>query len=155
MSTIVDEATIQARLTETKPVVDPADLTPRKPKRGHLEAQKQVEGANGSKFRLILRQNRLDVQDFSVILGWEMPSLMRLFKLRRCNGRSHEHRNPLEQGEVFFDFHVHTATERYQIHGYSEEHYAEPTGAYTDLRGAIRHLLETCSFQPPAQGTLL
>lgn len=90
-----------------------------------------------------------------MILGWEMPSLMRLFKLRRCNGRSHEHRNPLEQGEVFFDFHVHTATERYQIHGYSEEHYAKPTGAYTDLRGAIRHLLETCSFQPPAQGTLL
>jgi hypothetical protein len=155
MSTIVDDTIIQARLIEEKPAIDPADLTPRKPKRGHLEAQKQVEGADGSKFRLILRQNRLDVQDFSVILGWEMPSLMRLFKLRRCNGRSHEHRNPLEQEEVFFDFHVHTATERYQIHGYSEEHYAEPTNAYTDLHGAIRHLLETCSFQPPAQETLL
>jgi len=24
-----------------------------------------------------------------------------------------------------------------------------------DLRGAIRHLLETSSFQPPAQGSLL
>jgi hypothetical protein len=95
------------------------------------------------------------VLDFSAILGWEMPSLMRVFKLRRCNGLSHEHRNPLEGGEPFFDFHVHTATERYQLHGSSEEHYAEPTAAYTDLRGAIRHLLETCSFEPPAQETLL
>jgi len=34
MSTIVDDTTIQARLTEAKPVIDPADLTPRKPKRG-------------------------------------------------------------------------------------------------------------------------
>lgn len=155
MSVIVDDATIQARLAEAKPAVDPAELTPRKPKRGHLEAQKQVEGASGSKFRLILRQNRMDVQDFSVILGWEMPSLVRLFKLCRCNGRSHEHRNPLEQSEVFFDFHVHTATERYQTHGYSEEHYAQPTSAYTDFRGAIHHLLAICSFAPPVQGTLL
>jgi hypothetical protein len=155
MSTIVDDATIQARLAEPKPAVNPGELTPHKPKRGHLEAQKQVEGVNGSKFRLILRQNRIDVHDFSVILGWEMPSVMRLFKLCRCNGRSHEHRNPLEQGEVFFDFHVHTATERYQEHGYSEEHYAKPTIAYTDFHGAIRHLLEIGSFAPPAQGTLL
>jgi hypothetical protein len=27
--------------------------------------------------------------------------------------------------------------------------------SYTDLRGAIRHLLTTCAFQPPAQETLL
>jgi hypothetical protein len=155
MSTIVDDASIQARLAEAKPAIDPAGLTPKKPKRGHLEAQKQVEGSGGSKFRVIVRQNQLDVQDFSVILGWEMPSLMHLFKLRRCNGRSHEHRNPLEQNEVFFDFHVHTATERYQVGGYSEEHYAQPTGAYTDLHGAIRHLLEICGFEPPAQGRLL
>jgi len=155
MSTIVDDTTIQARLTEAKPAIDPADLTPRKPKRGHLEAQKQVEGADGSKFRLIVRQNQIDVLDFSVILGWEMPSPIRVFRLQRCNGRSHEHCNPLEGGETFFDFHIHTATERYQLHGSSEEHYAQPTGAYTDLRGAIRHLLESCAFEAPTQGTLL
>jgi hypothetical protein len=155
MSTIVDDRTIQERLAEAKPEVDPADLIPRKLKRGHLEASKQVEGAAGSKFRLIVRQNRLDVLDFSVILGWEMPSLMRVFKLKRCNGRSHQHRNPIEGTGPFFDFHVHVAIERYQLHGSSEEHYAEPTSAYTDLNGAIRHLLETCSFRSPVQGTLL
>ena len=112
-------------------------------------------GAAGSKFRLIVRQNQIDVLDFSVILGWEMPSLMRVFRLQRCNGRSHEHLNPLEGGEPFFDFLVHTATERYQLHGSNEEHYAERTGAYTDLRGAIQHLLESCSFEAPTQGTLL
>jgi hypothetical protein len=155
MSTIVDEATIQAHLAEPKPAVDPAELTPRKRKRGHLETSKQVEGAAGSKFRLIVRQNQIDVLDFSVILGWEMPSPISVFRLQRCNGRSHEHRNPLEDSETFFDFHVHIATERYQLHGSNEEHYAQPTGAYTDLSGAIRHLLESCAFEAPTQGTLL
>lgn len=155
MSTVVDEETIRARLAEAKPAVDPRDLVPRKLKRGHLEASLQVQGAEESKFRLIVRQNRIDVQDFSVILGWEMPSVMRVFRLRRCNGRSHEHRNPLEGEAPFFDFHVHTATERYQLHGYSEEHFAEPTSAYADLAGAVRHLLHTCSFEPPTQETLL
>jgi hypothetical protein len=155
MSTVVDDETIRQRLSERKPEVDLRDLIPRKHKRGHLEASKQVEGADGSKFRLIVRQNRMDVLDFSVILGWDMPSLMRVFKLMRCNGLSHQHRNPLEYQEAFFDYHVHVATERYQLHGSSEEHYAEPTNAYTDLKGAIRHLLTSCSFAPPAQGTLL
>jgi Domain of unknown function DUF1828 len=84
---------------------------------------------------LIVRRNQIDVLDFSVILGWEMPSLMRVFRLQRCNGRSHEHLNPLEGGEPFFDFHVHTATERYQLHGSNEEHYAERTGG---LHGPTR-----------------
>ncbi len=155
MSTIADDETIRRRLDEPKPEIDPAELIPRKHKRGHLEAGKQVVGADGSKFRLIVRQNRMDVIDFSVILGWEMSSLMRVFKLMRCNGLSHQHRNPLEGEEVFFDYHVHIATERYQLHGSKEEHYAEPTSAYTDLNGAIRHLLRECAFVAPAQGTLL
>jgi hypothetical protein len=155
MSTIVDEEKIRALLAEAKPAVEHSRLIPRKPKRGHLEAGRQVQGVDGSKFRLIVRQNQIDVLDFSVILGWEMPSYMRVFRLMRCNGRSHEHRNPIEGTAPFFDFHIHTATERYQLHGSSEEHYAEPTDAYTDLSGAIRHLLDTCAFQAPAQGTLL
>lgn len=103
----------------------------------------------------MVRQSLLDVQDFSAILAWERPSRTGLFRLRRCNGRSHEHRNQLDGGEAFFDFHVHTATERYQLGGYDEEHYALPTDAYVDLAGAIRHLLEICSFEPPTQGRLL
>ncbi len=47
MSMVVDEATIQARLAEPKPAVDPVELTPRKRKRGHLETSKQVEGRPG------------------------------------------------------------------------------------------------------------
>jgi hypothetical protein len=155
MSAVIDDESIRALLAERKPAIEPAELIPKKRKRGHLETHKQVQGADGSKFRLVVRQSSLDVHDFSAILGWEMPSHMRLFRLRRCNGRSHEHRNPLEGDAVFFDFHVHTATERYQLGGYQEEHYAEPTDAYTDLGGAIRHLLETCSFEPPAQRSLL
>jgi hypothetical protein len=155
MNAVIDDEQIQALLTERKPAVDPSELVPRKRKRRHLETHKEVVGAEGSKFRLVVRQSSLDVQDFSAILGWEMPSHTHLFRLRRCNGRSHEHRNQLDGDEAFFDFHVHTATERYQMGGYDEEHYAEPTDAYIDLGGAIRHLLETCSFEPPTQGRLL
>jgi hypothetical protein len=152
---VVDDAQIAALLAERKPAVDPSELVPRRRKRGHLEGLKDVVGVEGSKFRLVVRQSLLDVQDFSAILGWERSSHTGLFRLRRCNGRSHEHRNQLDGGAVFFDFHVHTATERYQVGGYDEEHYALPTDAYVDLVGAIRHLLETCSFEPPKQGKLL
>jgi hypothetical protein len=155
MSVVIDDEQIQALLAERKPATDPSALVPNKRKRGHFETQREVVGAEGSRFRLVVRQSLLDVQDFSAILGWELPSHTGLFRLRRCNGRSHEHRNQLDGGDVFFGFHVHTATERYQLGGYDEEHYAEPTDAYTDLGGAIRHLLETCSFAPPAQGRLL
>lgn len=89
----------------------------------------------------------------SPVLGYQMPGSNRLFRLRRHNGLSHEHSNPLEN-ERFFAFHIHLATERYQLEEYVEDHFAEPTDAYADLRGAIDHLLTTAGFDPPPQGTL-
>lgn len=94
--------------------------------------------------------------DFSIILSYLAPKTNQIFRLRRYNGKSHEHTNSLE-AETFYDFHVHTATERYQLEsGGREDTFAEPTGKYSDFQGAIRCMLRDCNFILPAdgQGTL-
>ena len=74
--------------------------------------------------------------DFSAILAYQEKGANQDFKLRRYNGR-HEHTNKLEK-QKFFDFHVHYATQRYQdAAGRKEESYAEPTGRYLDIKGAL------------------
>lgn len=109
-----------------------------------------MQEANGSRFRLFARQLTLDPLDLSVILGYEVPS-SRVFRLRRHNGNSHRHTNRLD-GEIVRGFHIHMATERYQLAGLKE--YAEATTRYGDLAGAIDHMLDVAGLEPPAQGRL-
>jgi len=121
-------------------------------KRAHKEAEIAVRGANGSDFRVLVRQSTINVLDFSVVLGCLVPKASALFRLRRYNGRSHEHTNRIE-GARFFEFHVHTATERYQDLGMKEDSYAEATSRFSDLDGAVRALVADCGFEvdPGAQ----
>lgn len=88
--------------------------------------------------------------NFSVILGYQLPDLYTIFRLRRYNGRSHTHTNVLER-QTFYDFHVHTATERYQRAGFTEDFFAEPTNRYHDLKSAIDSLLNECGFRSPME----
>ena len=122
-----------------------------KSKRGHKEAELDVVGTNGSEFRLILRQSEFNPLDFSVILAYQMPNSNQLFRLRRYNGKSHEHTNKLE-GTTFYDFHIHQATERYQDSGFREDTYAEPTKRFSDVQGALRLLFEDCNFKKSSSG---
>ncbi len=117
-----------------------------RPKRGHNEQDIEITTPVGHAFRLILRQSQFNPLDFSVILAYRLPQSNQSFLLCRYNGKSHEHENALEPGP-FYDFHIYTATERYQAAGYSEEMYAEPTDRYGDLQGAIRCLLTDCGFE--------
>ncbi len=150
---VLDDATIERLTREAKPSVELTQLTPSKRKRGHKETQLEVEGAEGSRFRLIVRQLVLDPLDFSVILAYLPGGTTRVFHLRRHNGNSHEHANKLEGTGIRFDFHVHIATERYQVAGFKAEGYAESTDAYGDLPGAVGHMLEVAGFEPPTQGS--
>jgi hypothetical protein len=150
---ILDDATITTLIEEPEPTVEPAALAPTHRKGGHREAQQIVTSNAGSSFRVIVRQSTFDPLDFSVILGYELPESTRVFLLRRHNGNSHDHPNRLESTTVR-GFHVHIATERYQIAGYKEDGYAEPTSAYHDLAGAIREMLSVANFTPPAQESL-
>ena len=107
-----------------------------RPKRGHREQQLNITGENGTQFRIIVRQSNINLLDFSVILALRFPQSNRIFRLRRYNGKSHQHTNYIE-GNTFYDFHIHMATERYQDIGGREDSFAEPTDRYDDLVGAL------------------
>lgn len=149
----LSDARIGTLIGESKPTVEPAALIPTLTKGQQRERQQSVTGADGSRFRVIVRQAILDPSDFSVILCYEPVESTGLFRLRRHNGNSHDHPNRLE-GEMIRGFHVHLATERYQIAGYAEDAYAEVTHSYTDLAGAIHHMLQAANFAAPDQTTL-
>lgn len=145
---------IESLLRERKPL--PQNWRNRlshRPKRGHREGSIDCTGANGNLFRLILRRSTVNPLDFSVILAVQVPQSNRLFRLRRCNGRSHQHTNSIE-GDTFYDFHIHTATERYQQIGAREDSYAEITREYSDFSGAVDCMVREAAFDIPPREQL-
>ena len=115
----------------------------------------EVDGADGNKFVVKLRQNDFNILDFSIILGVISKDSNVVFRLRRYNGKSHEHTNRIE-GNSFYDFHVHTASERYQDIGAYEDHFAEVTDRYSDMNSALDCMIEDCGFKlaPSSQTNL-
>lgn len=150
MATFLSDKEIAGLIAEAKPL--PPDwqtrVTP-KPKRGHLERDLDVNGQAGGQFRVILRQAVLNPLDFSVILGLLIPKTNQVFRLFRCNGKSHEHTNRLEF-ETFYDFHIHRATERYQAEGFPEDGYAEITDKYSNFDGALETFIAEGGFVRPS-----
>ena len=119
-------------------------------KRGHYESKLVVFGAAGNEFHVIVRRSRYNPLDFSVILGVRIPQSNRVFRLRRHNGKSHEHTNHIEK-QTFYDFHIHMATERYQALGNREpreDSYAEVTDRYADAMEALNCLIADAAFEP-------
>jgi hypothetical protein len=134
----------------------PADWLARiqlRPKRGHKEQELELKGTSGAEFVLIFRQSDFNAMDFSVILGYRIPKSSVVFHLRRYNGKHGEHTNIIE-GQTFYGFHIHSATERYQQLGRDAEAFAEPTDRYGDLHGAVRCMVEDCGLVEP-RGTQL
>lgn len=157
MPTPLSDKDIARLVQERKPLPnDYQSYLQLKPKRGHRERELGIGGSDGGEFRLIFRQSLFNLLDFTVILAYRFPRSNEVFRLRWYNGRSHEHTNSIEQ-QAFYDFHIHHATERYQEIGANEDSYAEPTGRYGDMRGAIECMLGNCGFDvpPQLQGSLL
>jgi hypothetical protein len=111
----------------------------------HFRKDYLLTGDSGSEFVVNLRQSALNPANFSVILGYKMPGVHTIFRLRRYNGK-HPHTNLIE-GNSFHDFHVHTATERYQKKGLDEEYFAEVSNRHHDLQSAIECLISDCGFE--------
>ena len=124
-----------------------------RPKRGHKEQQIDLTGESGSEYRIILRQSSLNQLDFSAILAVRLPSSNRFFRLRRYNGKSHQHTNQIE-GDSFYDFHIHMATKRYQDIGEREDAYAETTNRYGNLTEAIGCMQQDVSLITPKNDQL-
>ena len=144
---VLSEEQISALIQEGKPF--PSGLSPLlNLTERNLHARKEcaVTADSGNKFVIKIRRSVLNPFDFSVILGYQLPHLHRVFRLRRYNGNSHRHTNVIEK-QTFGGFHVHTATHRYQASGFSEDHFAEPTNRYYDLDSAIECLLTECGFR--------
>lgn len=91
---------------------------------------------------IYIRQSIDNPLDFSCGLGFIPEDGNKVFPLRRYNGKSHPHTNHLDGGQPFYDFHIHEMTEKYQNSSYKSEHYATPTNRYTQLRGAVKCLLD-------------
>src|SRR6185312_9691394 len=139
-------------LAEPKPL--PADFRQRlrlHQKRGHREAALGITGVEGTQFWLLARQSSLNVLDFSIILAVTPAGGGSRFRLRRHNGKSHEHSNAIER-DLFYDFHIHMATQRYQELGMKEDSYAEPTDRYSDLAGALECFYADCAIVLPPGG---
>jgi hypothetical protein len=145
MSILSDE-TIASLIREAKTV--PTGLSPL----GKLVARNQhkrreydVIAKSGNPFTVFIRQSDLNIMDFSVVLGYRLPQVHTVFRLRRYNGK-HQHTNVLEK-QTFYDFHVHTATRRYQTPGFKEDHFAETTTRHWNLESAIQSLIADCGFR--------
>ena len=113
--------------------------------RGSNEYLLNITGEKGNKFRVIVRMSVSDELNFSVVLGVKVPPPKKFFRLKRYNG-NHEHTNTIEDKKVS-GFHIHTATERYQVNSVREEDYAEPTERYTDVNGALKCLFADANFE--------
>ena len=123
--------------------------------RGNNEYRLNVTGEDGNKFQVIVRISIFNKLNFSVILGVKVPPPKKFFRLKRYNGDYHEHTNTIEDKKVN-GFHIHTATQRYQVNGSREEAYAKSTERYSDVNGALKCLFADANFEDPnaLQGTL-
>ncbi|MDE0237631.1 MAG: hypothetical protein OXN95_10445 [bacterium] len=154
MRVIYSDAEITALIAEPKYFPGSGASLQLRQKRGHSEQHVELESDSGADFALVLRQNSQNQFDFSIILTVRPIGTASLFRLRRFNGRSHKHRNTIE-GDVFFDFHIHTATERYQRIGAREDAYAEPTTQFASFQSAWQFAVADVNINSRASGPTL
>ena len=151
MTTIaLSDLDIQHLIEERKTLpADPATALQRKSKRrGFMEKEIAASGADGDDFCILVRETKFNPLDFSVILCYLPKGTNARFRLRRYNGKSHQHSNLIER-EEFYDFHIHYATQRYQEMECREDAYAQRTDRYSDIPTAFKCLLHDCAFELP------
>ena len=157
MELIFSDQEITALIEERKVLPDNKRVKFSKIKRrGNDEYRLNVTGEKKNEFQVIVRMSIFNKLNFSVILGVKVPPPKKLFRLKRYNGDSHLHTNTIEEQEVQ-GFHIHTATEKYQMNGTREEDYAEQTKRYNDVNGALKCLFADANFEDPyaLQNTLI
>ena len=116
------------------------------PKYGNNQKDLKIQAVDGSKFEIKLRQSKVNSFDFSIVLLYDEGTTNSLFTLRRYNGTSHRHQNKIEKNIIHYKFHIHTATERYQLLGGKEEGYAEESTLFSDFHGAYELFKNECNF---------
>lgn len=112
----------------------------------------EVKGESGNSFNIIVRQNTINLLDFSIILMFRDKDGDE-YRLCRYNGKHpSEHTNRFEKikglpNESFRNvFHIHKATQRYQEEGFDITGYGEPTKEYSSFDSALRVFLQKNGF---------
>lgn len=117
-----------------------------KKQKGSRQRNYDLESEDGGLFfSLYLRQNERVKESFSCGLLYLHAGGEKV-TLTRYNGSDHPHFNPLDGTSSDNHCHIHRATERYMAAGRKSEHYAESTGRYTDLDGALRAIVDDCKI---------
>lgn len=144
MSIIYSDQQITDFLSEKKTVQNPKAQwkEQRKSKRKNFNL---LSSDGKRKYTLYIRQNSILPDNFSCGIRIEIPGNEPI-TLVRYNGCDHPHINPLENTDVSYKFHIHTATERYMSTGRKPEYYAEETNRYTCWESALRCLIEDCNI---------
>lgn len=158
MSRVLLDTDIAAMLAERKPL--PANWSSRltvREKAGQMHRQRElsVRGDGGHRFRIVLRQNILNQLDFSILLVFEDDDGSD-YRLVRFNGRHpSQHTNKWEKRKGLSDwsfrnrFHIHKATERYQVDGLEIDGYAEVTERYDSFESALSEFVNEFGFDAP------
>ncbi len=113
---------------------------------GQKKATFDVQGIDGSKFKVKIRQSSKNIFDFSIILSYYVPETNKFYNLRRYNGSSHRHTNKIEGNVIEYKFHTHIATERYLRGGFRIEGYAIETDRYHTIEECLIVFLRDCKI---------
>jgi hypothetical protein len=146
---VLTDAEIQALLVERKVLPNGFKLKQRKSKKIHHDEHEAVIKGTDHEFKIITRRSRLNPLDFSVILCTMINN--KEFRLKRYNGNSNPHRNFIEK-TALKGFHVHTATERYQLAGVEEDWFAVACSGYSDCKGAFELMKRENNFETRLAG---
>jgi hypothetical protein len=125
----------------------------------HREKEIDLEGEKGNLFRLIIRQNKQNILDFSIILTLREKDSNIEYTLIRFNGKhpsphtnKWEKENNKSNHKFSPAFHIHRATQRYQESGYKIDGYADVTSKYWDFHSAFEQFLLECNFKRDDEG---
>ena len=122
----------------------------------HEQRELTVKGINEHTFSIVLRKNKIDFLDFSIILRYREDTTNIWYNLARYNGK-HTHTNIIEKN-TFHDFHAHYATQRYQEAGLRIEAFAKINNSYKTFKEAIDAFIKDFNFQvelPESATTLI
>jgi len=155
---VLTDSEIAALLAERKPLpVTWAARLALRDKGGQMHRQRELEvqGDGGHKFRVVVRQNVLNQLDFSIILMF-LDEDRTGYRLVRFNGRHpSQHTNKWEKQRGLSNwafrnrFHIHQATERYQVDGLEIDGYAEVTGRYDSFDSALAEFVTGNGIEAP------
>ena len=150
MASTLTDTEIMDLLEEEKPLPERYRdrLQPkRKSAYQHEERELEVATPSGHSFRIIIRRNSQNILDFSIILSYYDEASNTWLRLVRYNGKHPSlHTNKIERNS-FHDFHIHKATERYQLGDYPIDGYAEVTHSYSTFEEALAAFLKDCHFE--------